>query len=97
MIVKRPIAFLLFLTCGFVAASANDSPTKAEFEALVARVEKLESILASLENSARIEAKQGSVSPASLNSGESKDTLLDNFIRVIHNREDNINYPMDGS
>jgi hypothetical protein len=65
---------------------AADSPSKAEFEALQARVEKLEATLAYLQLGIEAEASDD-LKP------ESKTSLLDNVITVIHKREDNINYP----
>jgi hypothetical protein len=65
---------------------ASDSPSKAEFEALQARVEKLEATLAYLQLGIESEASN-QLAP------ETKKSLLDNVITVIHKREDNINYP----
>lgn len=71
---------------------ASDTVSRAEYEALLVRVDKLESILSSLQIELDSELEASSTSMAAP-SNSSKGTLLDKVISVIQKREDSKTYP----
>ncbi len=71
---------------------ASDTVSRAEYEALLVRVDKLESILSSLQIELDNELEASSTSMAAP-SNSSKGTLLDKVISVIQKREDSKTYP----
>ena len=73
--------------------SASDSVTRAEYEALLSRVEKLESILSSLHIEADNELESTTVSSRPVAKEKPKKSLLDSVVGVIQKREDTTTYP----
>ena len=71
---------------------ASDSVSRAEYEALLVRVTKLESVLSSLQIEIDGELEATSA-PSVTASKKSKASLLDNVINVIQVREDTTTYP----
>ena len=84
-----PACFLGMIALGH-CLNASDTVSRAEYEALLIRVGKLESILSSLQIELDRELESSSkVAP----SNSSKRTLLDGVINVIQKREDSKTYP----
>ena len=71
---------------------ASESVSRAEYEALLARVSKLESILSSLQIELDGELEATSASQL-IASKKPKTSLLDNVINIIQVREDATTYP----
>ena len=92
---KRTIlisAFFIGIPILYQSLHASESVTRAEYEALLSRVTKLESIISSLQIDLDTELASNSAQQ-SPKEAKPRKSLLDSVINVIQTREDATTYP----
>ena len=90
-------AAVLFLSANFIFAEDDSSVSRAEYEALVARVSALEANLAA-NSSDQLDSITSTVIAALPVNSEEKTTLINSVVAAVKKHEQDVNFPwMDNS
>ena len=90
-------AAVLFLSANFIFAEDDSSVSRAEYEALVARVSALEANLAA-NSSDQLDSITSTVIAALPVNSEEKTTLIESVVAAVKKHEQDVNFPwMDNS
>ena len=90
-------ATVLFLSTNFISAEDDSSVSRAEYEALVARVNALEANFA-VNSSDQLDSITSKVIAALPENSEEKSTLIESVVAAVKKHEQDVNFPwMDSS